>query len=71
MSILIWIGSAITVAGVIGIFLTGLSALKLRNSGLDDDAMRAALQKGVVRNMISLFIAVIGLMTVILGLFLR
>lgn len=71
MSILIWIGSAIAVAGVIGIFLTGLSALKLRNSGLDDDAMRAGLQKGVTRNMISLFVAVIGLMTVIMGLFLR
>lgn len=71
MTLLIWIGAAITLAGVLGLVATGVSALRLRNKGLDDAKLRAALQKGVLRNMISLFVAVIGLMMVIVGLSLR
>ncbi|PVH30104.1 hypothetical protein [Pararhodobacter oceanensis] len=66
--LLIWIGAAVTLAGVVGLLATGVSANKLRNSGLPDDEMRRRLQSAVHRNMAALFVAVIGLMMVIIGI---
>lgn len=71
MQLLIWIGAGICLLGVVGLVATGMSALKLRGANLEDDELRAALQKGVVRNMIALFVAVIGLMMVMVGLAMR
>jgi len=68
---MIWAGAAVTLIGVAGLIACVVYALRLRQSGLADQALRAALQKGVVWNMAALFVSVIGLMLVIMGIALR
>ena len=71
MEWLIWIGAAVTMAGVGGLLTTAWGAYKLRLTGRDDPQMRAQLQRMVNRNLISLGVAVLGLMSVIMGIALR
>jgi len=66
--LLMWIGAAVTLIGVVGLMWTAYSAFRLRQSGLPDDALRKALQKTVMLNMAALFTAVLGLMMVIMGI---
>ena len=66
--LLIWGGAAVTLAGVIGLFACVVYALKVRRAGLEDEAMRKALQRGVVWNMAALVVSVLGLMAVIMGI---
>jgi len=68
---LIWIGAAVTLIGVAGLVACVMMVLRLRRAGLDEDALRRGLQKGVMWNMAALFVSVIGLMMVILGITLR
>ncbi|MCB1406708.1 MAG: hypothetical protein KDK01_10745 [Rhodobacteraceae bacterium] len=68
---LMWIGAVVTLAGVGGLMATAISAWRLRQSGLEDTAMRQALQRMVNRNLVALFSAVLGLMMVIIGIALR
>ena len=70
MEALIWIGAALTLVGLIGLIWCILIAVRARREGLDDDAMRARLQKVVALNLGALAVSAIGLMTVILGVFL-
>ncbi|MCB1409759.1 MAG: hypothetical protein H6899_01800 [Rhodobacter sp.] len=65
---LIWGGATVTILGVLGLFACVVWVLRLRRSGLEDTAMRKALQKGVAWNMAALFVSVIGLMMVIFGI---
>ncbi|MFM2355480.1 MAG: hypothetical protein RLZZ528_1216 [Pseudomonadota bacterium] len=70
MQLLIWIGSAITLAGVALLVWCILAVARARRSGLDDAAMRARLQTIVAWNLGALLVSAIGLMCVIAGLFL-
>lgn len=70
MEALIWIGAALTLIGLVGLIWCILIAVRARREGLDDDAMRARLQKVVALNLGALAVSAIGLMTVILGVFL-
>jgi hypothetical protein len=70
MEILIWVGAAVSLVGVAGLAWCIVLALRARNSGLPDDAMRQALQKVVIYNMAALGISAIGLMLVVFGIFL-
>jgi len=69
--LMIWAGAAVTLIGVAGLLACVVYALKLRRAGLDDDALRAGLRRGVLWNTAALFLSVIGLMLVILGIALR
>lgn len=69
--LLIWIGAVVTLVGIGGLMATAYAAYRIRQSGQSDEAMRSALQKAVARNMAALFVAVFGLMMVIIGLALR
>jgi hypothetical protein len=70
MQALVWIGAALSLAGVGGLIWCILLALRARRSGMEDDAMRAALQRVVVLNMAALGISAIGLMCVVAGIIL-
>ncbi|MGB3280900.1 MAG: hypothetical protein WBA92_17065 [Pseudorhodobacter sp.] len=70
MEVLIWVGAAVSLVGVAGLAWCIILALRARNSGLPDDAMRQALQKVVIYNMAALGVSAIGLMLVVLGIFL-
>jgi hypothetical protein len=70
MQALVWIGAALSLAGVGGLIWCILLALRARRSGMEDDAMRAALQRVVVLNMAALGVSAIGLMCVVAGIIL-
>lgn len=70
MQTLIWIGAAITMLGIAGIFYVMLQALKAKQAGLEDAALRARLESLTPWNMGALFTASIGLMLVIAGIIL-
>ena len=67
MEALIWIGSALALAGVAGLVWCILLALRARRSGLEDAAMRSALQRVVVLNLAALGVSALGLMCVVMG----
>lgn len=65
---MIWGGAGVTIVGVIGLFACVVYILRVRRQGLDDQALRKALQKGVVWNMAALMVSVLGLIAVIVGI---
>ena len=71
MEALIWIGAALTLAGVAGLGWCIRLAIRARSSGLDDAAMRAALQRVVVLNVAALGLSALGLGCVVAGIVLQ
>ncbi|MGB7316715.1 MAG: hypothetical protein WBC85_01985 [Planktotalea sp.] len=67
---LIWTGAAISCLGLIGLILSIIKVNRARKAGLNDEELRAAVQKVLPLNLGSLFLSVIGLMMVIVGIFL-
>lgn len=70
MDYLIWIGTAISAIGLVGIFYCIALALKAKRANLPEDEMRARLQRIVMLNMAALFLSMIGLMMVVAGIIL-
>ena len=70
MGNLVWIGAVLTLVGVAGLVWCIVIAMRAKNAGLDDDALKARLQKVVALNMGALFLSAIGLMCVVMGIFL-
>ena len=70
MQNLIWIGAIVTLLGLAGLIWCIFTVQKARRAGLDDDAMKARLQKVVAVNMGALFLSAIGLMMVVVGILL-
>ena len=70
MEILVWMGGAATLIGLVGLIYCIRQALKARSQGLDEEAMRGVLQRLVVLNMTSLAISALGLIMVVMGIFL-
>ncbi|WP_135501972.1 hypothetical protein [Roseovarius aestuariivivens] len=68
MENLVWIGAAVTVAGLALLIWCILRVARARKSGLDEEAMRAELRRVVPMNTGALFLSVIGLMLVVLGI---
>ena len=70
MQALIWAGAALTLLGVAGLGYCVVRTLRARKAGLQDDALRAELQRVVTINLGALGLSVLGLMLVVLGIFL-
>lgn len=71
MEALIWIGAAITLAGLAGLVWCIATVAKAKRAGLSEDALRQRLQKVVALNLGALGLSTIGLMMVIIGIFLK
>ncbi len=71
MTGLIWTGAAVAMAGVLALVWCIIYVLRLRRAGLDDETLRARMQKAVVVNFAALAISTLGLMMVVAGIFLR
>ena len=67
---LIWSGAAVSCIGLLGLIVSIIRVNRARKAGLDDEGLRAAVQKVLPLNLGSLFLSVIGLMMVIVGIFL-
>lgn len=70
MGNLIWIGALVSIAGIAGLIWCVLLAMRAKREGLDDQAMKAQLQRVVAINMGALFLSAIGLITVVIGILL-
>jgi len=70
MEILIWIGAGLTVVGLCGIIYSMGVVAAAKRANLSDEDMRAKLAKILPINLGTLFVAMIGLMMVIIGLML-
>ncbi|AMY69001.1 hypothetical protein [Frigidibacter mobilis] len=68
MDILIWIGAAISAAGLVGILWCIVAVARARRAGLEDEALRLRLQKAVTLNLAALMVSMLGLMLVVLGI---
>ncbi|MDE0984353.1 MAG: hypothetical protein OSA52_06805 [Yoonia sp.] len=68
MGMLIWIGAALSVLGVIGIVASIVMVARAKKAKLDDAEMRARISKILPVNMGALFVSMIGLMMVIVGI---
>lgn len=67
MEILIWGGTAITVAGFAGIIWTIVSVFRAKRAGLNDADLRLRLNRILPVNLAALLMSVVGLMMVVVG----
>ena len=70
MEILIWIGSILSILGLVGLLWCIKTVLRAKKAAVSDEELRMSLQKVVPFNMAALFLSAIGLMLVILGIML-
>lgn len=70
MDWLIILGALVSLLGLAGLVVSALRIMRARREGLDDNALRARLQKAMVLNMGGLFLSVLGLMMVVVGVLL-
>ena len=70
MEILIWIGSILSILGLIGLLWCIKTVIKAKKLANSDEELCTSLQKVVPLNMAALFLSAIGLMLVILGIML-
>lgn len=68
MDVMIWIGAAISAAGLAGILWCIVAVSRARRAGLSDEALRARLQKAVTLNLAALLTSMLGLMLVVVGI---
>jgi len=70
MDSLIWIGTAISIAGLLGLFWCIFRVCRARRSNLSDENLRDAVRRVVPLNMGALLLSALGLMMVIAGIML-
>lgn len=70
MEILIWVGSILSILGLIGLLWCIKTVIKAKKLADSDEELRTSLQKVVPLNLAALFLSAIGLMLVILGIML-
>jgi hypothetical protein len=70
MEMLVWIGAAVSLAGLLGLMGCIFKVFRARMQQLPEDEMRAVVQKVLPYNMGALMLSVLGLVMVITGIFL-
>jgi hypothetical protein len=67
MAALVYVGTALAVAGLVMLGYCIWAAVSAKRAGLPDAELRARLQRIVTINMGALLLSVLGLMSVVLG----
>lgn len=70
MQILIWIGAVVTLVGLAVILWSILEIVNAKRAGLDDETLRARLQRAVTVNLGAFFLSALGLIMVVAGIML-
>ncbi|MFN3280337.1 MAG: hypothetical protein ACK40I_01495 [Tabrizicola sp.] len=70
MQALIWAGTALTLLGVAGLGYCILAVARAKRAGLDEAALRAALQRVVTLNLAAVGVSALGLAAVVAGILL-
>lgn len=68
MEMLVWIGAGLTMLGMAGVIYAMIAVAGAKRRNLTDDEMRKHITKMIPINLGALFVAMIGLMMVIIGL---
>ncbi|WP_296424006.1 hypothetical protein [Yoonia sp.] len=71
MEIVIWIGAALSIIGLVGIGYSIVAVTRAKRAKLEDDELRARIARILPVNLIALFVSMIGLMAVIVGVVLN
>jgi hypothetical protein len=69
MTWLVWIGTALAVAGLVALGYCIVAAITAKRAGLPDPELRSRLARIVSINMGALLLSVLGLMSVVIGVF--
>jgi len=67
LDIVIWVGAALSLAGLAGVIWCILKVMKARRADLTDEQLRAVLARVLPINLGALFVSVLGLMMVVAG----
>lgn len=67
MAALLWIGVAVTLAGLAGLVLSILKVRAARRTAADEDDLRARLQRIIPLNLGAFCLSALGLMMVVAG----
>lgn len=70
MTLLIWLGAAVTLCGLALLIWCIVKIFRVRRAAEDQEKMRASLQRLVPLNTGALLLSVLGLILVIVGIFL-
>lgn len=70
MENLVWIGAALTGLGMAGVIYSMVVIARAKRQNLPDEEMRDAIRKMIPVNLGTLFVAMIGLMMVVIGVML-
>ena len=70
MEILIWLGAALSLGGLVGLVWCILTVWKAHRAGQSDTDLRATIQRVMPLNTGALFLSVLGLMMVVVGIML-
>ena len=70
METLVWIGAAVSVAGLLGLVWCIVKVARARRAGLDDAQLREVVRGVLPVNMGALMFSVLGLMMVVIGILL-
>ena len=70
MEMLVWIGAAVSLAGLLGLMACIFKVFRARMQQLSEDELRAVVQKVLPYNLGALMLSVLGLIMVITGIFL-
>lgn len=70
MEILVYIGAALGVLGLIGLVICMIRAARIKQGGMEEAEIQAAFQRLAALNMGALFLSVIGLMCIVMGMLL-
>jgi hypothetical protein len=69
MDWLVWIGTALAVTGLVALGYCIVAAISAKRAGLPDPELRSRLARIVSINMGALLLSVLGLMSVVIGVF--
>lgn len=70
MEVVVWIGAALTLLGLVGIIVSIIGVTKARRAGVSDEELRMRLSKILPINLGALFLSMLGLMAVVIGIML-
>ena len=70
MGMIVWIGAALSLIGLVGIIYSIVAVTRAKRANLPDEELRARIGRILPINLGALFVSMIGLMAVIIGVML-
>ena len=67
MDILIWGGAAVSIVGLIGLLFSMYKVATAKKNTTSDEDLRVLIQAAMPLNLASLFLSILGLMSVTIG----